>query len=159
IQDTSSPAPYPFTVFGISGATGSGTGTVTVPAASVTGTQTIVATGNGNDVLTVDLSAGNPIRSGGLTFDGGNPATSPGDSLIITGGSQGQVTYTLNNATDGQIVMSSVGTINFTGVETISNGGTATDLTFNLPAGPNSVTLADDGATGNALSRLSGATI
>src|SRR5207249_7890945 len=36
--------------------------------------------------------------------------------------------------------------------------GTAADIIFNLPAGPNAAILGDDGTGGNTLSRLSGAT-
>src|SRR4029453_281517 len=44
------------------------------------------------------------------------------------------------------------------GGEPISNTGTATNVIFELPAGPNAVTLTDDGTGGNTMSRLSGAT-
>ena len=54
--------------------------------------------------------------------------------------------------------MSNFGTVTYTGLEPITNSGTATDIVFNLPAGPNAATLADDGTGANTMSRLSGAT-
>jgi hypothetical protein len=112
----------------------------------------------GNDTLNVDLSAGNAIPSGGAFFNGGDPTTGPGDKLTITGGSQGTVTYNYVNANDGSIVMSNFGTIDYTGLEPITNSGTASDMVFNLPAGTNAATLGDDGTTGNGISRLGAAT-
>ena len=93
-----------------------------------------------------------------MTYNGGDPTTGPGDKLFITGGSQGTVTYHYTNAHDGSIAMSNVGTVTYTGLEPISNTGTATDVIFELPPGPNAATLADDGTVGNTMSRLSGAT-
>jgi hypothetical protein len=52
------------------------------------------------------------------------------------------------------------GTINYTGLEPISNDGTASDIIFNLPVGgTNSITMDDEGTTGNTISRLRGVTI
>lgn len=132
--------------------------TVDVLLGSVTG-NIQVNTLAGNDILTLDLSGGDFIPGAGLTFNGGNPTTGPGDKLSITGGSQGSVTYNYINAHDGSILMQNFGKVNYTGLEPITNSGTATDVVFNLPAGPNAATLADDGTSGNTLSRLSAATI
>src|SRR5262249_5414297 len=113
----------------------------------------------GNDALTVNLSGGDAIPAGNIAFNGGNPTTGPGDKLVIQGGSQGTVTYNYTNATPGagSVVMSNFWTINYTGLEPISNLAAPNDIIFNLPAGPNTVTLGDDGVS-NTLSRLSGAT-
>ena len=139
------------------GATQVDANTVDVPLASITGNIQVNTLG-GNDTLTLDLAGGNFIPAGGLTFNGGNPTVAPGDKLVITGGSQGTVTYNYTNAHDGSIVMSAFGTVTYTGLEPITNSGTATDIVFNLPAGPNAATLGDDGTGGNTMSRLSGAT-
>src|SRR5262249_32845210 len=98
---------------------------------------------------------GDPIPAGGMFFDGGNQATPVGDELVIVGGDQGTVTYTYTNANDGEIVMSNFGTVNYTGLEPVTNSGTATDVIFNLPAATSVATLGDDGTPGNGLSRLS----
>src|SRR6185295_14730779 len=59
----------------------------------------------------------------------------------------------------GSVEISNFGNVVYTGLEPITNTGTATDIIFNLPtgAGTNVVTLADDGTGANGLSRLSGA--
>src|SRR5436190_2748861 len=119
-----------------------------------TGAITISGTDAANDTLNVDLGSGNPL-TGGVTFNGGGGAS---DKLTITGGSQGTVTYNYANAHDGSIVLSNFGTVTYTGLEPIVNSGSATDVIFNLPPGPNAATLGDDGTTGNTISRLSGAT-
>jgi murein DD-endopeptidase MepM/ murein hydrolase activator NlpD len=145
----------------ITGATGSITSVVTIPLAAVSPTaQVILDTRNGNDSLTIDLSSGDPIPAGGISVLGGDPTIAPGDKLTITGGDQGTVTYNYSNASshDGSIVMSNFGTVSYTGLEPIVNTGTATDIVFNLPAGPNTAMLGDDGTVGNSLSRLSAAT-
>ena len=139
-----------FVVAPFGGTLSNGNKTLTIPWASVIG-KLILNTANGDDSLSIDFAGGNPIPSGGVTFIGGNNT----DELVITGGVQGTVTYNYTNATDGSIVMSNFGTVNYTGLEPISNRGAASDVIFNLPAGPNVVTLEDDGTTGNTLSRLS----
>jgi hypothetical protein len=136
------------------GATQVDANTVDVPFASITSIQ--VNTLGGNDTLTLNLASGDFIPTGGLAYAGGTQTTS--DRLSITGGTQGTVTYNYTNANDGSVVMLNFGTVSYTGLEPISNSGTATDIIFNLPAGPNAATLADDGTGGNTLSRLSGAT-
>jgi len=55
--------------------------------------------------------------------------------------------------------MSAFGKVDYTGLEPLSNSGTGSDIIFNLPAGPNNMTLGDDTLSGNSMSRLSGATI
>jgi autotransporter-associated beta strand protein len=132
--------------------------TVEVSLASITG-NIQVNTLAGTDTLTLSLAGGDFIPAGGLSFAGGDPTSGPGDKLIITGGSQGTVTYNYINAHDGSVVMSNFGTVSYTGLEPVSNSGNATDIIFNLPAGPNAATLGDDGTSGNTMSRLSGATI
>jgi len=131
--------------------------TCEVPLASITGSIHVHALA-GNDSLTLALAGGNFFPPGGVIYNGGDPTTGSGDRLFITGGSQGTVTYHYTNAHDGSILMSSIGTVTYTGLEPISNTGTATNIIFELPAGPSAATLADDGTLGNTMSRLSGAT-
>lgn len=140
------------------GVLSNGNKTLMIPLTVVTGSLTINGA-DGSDSTTIDLSGGSPFPAGGIAINGGNPTTGPGDSLAITGGNQGTVTYNYTNAHDGNIVLESFGTVIYTGLEPITNSGTATDVVFNLPAGLNTVTLGDDGTSGNGLSRLSGATI
>lgn len=139
------------------GATQIDPNTVEVPLASISGNIQVNTLG-ANDTLTLALAGGDFIPAGGVTYAGGPQTSVPGDKLVITGGSQGSVTYNYTNANDGSIVMSNFGTVNYTGLEPITNSGTAADVIFNLPAGPNAATLADDGTGGNTLSTLSAAT-
>jgi autotransporter-associated beta strand protein len=127
--------------------------TLAIPLSSIAGILTI-DTEAGSDTLTVDLSGGNPIPTGGISYAGGDSATGIGGTLVITGGSQGTVTYDYTNANDGSIVMSSYGTIAYTALETVANIGGAADVVLNLPAGGVGAQLADDGITHNGLSRL-----
>ena len=114
--------------------------------------QLIFNTGGGNDSLTVDLSGGNPFPSGGITFNGGIAGN---DSLAIVGGNQGAVIYNYSNAHDGSVVMSNFGTVNYTGLEPITNSGMANGHNvFNLPAAATDAYLEDDGTSPNGLSRL-----
>ncbi len=53
----------------------------------------------------------------------------------------------LTNASDGSVVMQNFGTVNYIGLEPLTNTGTATNVIFNLPTGANSdVTLTQSGA-------------
>ncbi|MFO0821305.1 MAG: autotransporter-associated beta strand repeat-containing protein [Pirellulales bacterium] len=124
--------------------------TVDVPLASVSGNIQVNTLG-GADTLTLALAGGDFIVAGGVSYAGG----SNNDSLVITGGNQGIVTYNYTNATDGNVVMSNFGTVAYTGLAPITNSGSATDAVFNLPIGPSIVTLGDDGVGSNGLSRLS----
>jgi len=141
-------------VSGIPGSTGSGTDMVTFPAASIT---SIVIEGNaGDDNLTVDFGGGDPVPSGGLTFNGGGQTNGDALDLVSVSGAFPTHTYNYTNANDGSIVLndgSSDSTITYTGLEPISNDGTATDVIFNLPsAAPNTdVVLAAAGAGMNQL--------
>ncbi len=136
--------------------TDSGTGlNQTVPVASVMGSITVNTFG-GNDSLTVNLSGCNVIPAGGLFFNGGeNPGDD--DGLNIVNGNQGTVTYGYGATYgDGTVAMSNYGTITYTGLEPISNTGTAADVIFDLPsASANNATLAD---IGGGMTRLSAPT-
>ena len=141
------------------GATQFNPNTVEVTLASISGGNIQVNTLGGNDTLTLALAGGDFIPAGGLSYAGGTQTSVPGDKLVITGGAQGTVTYNYTNANDGSVVMSAFGTVSYTGLEPITNSGTAADIIFNLPAGPNAVVLGDDGTGGNTISRLSAPTI
>src|SRR5439155_10939741 len=102
----------------------------------------------------VDLSGGNVIPSSSIEFNGGNPTTGPGDKLVIAGGTQGNVTYSCTNGHDGSVAMSNYGTVNYFGLEPITNTGSATNVTFTLPSAASTAVLEDDGTSGNGLLQL-----
>lgn len=117
--------------------------TLFVPFASVT--SLIVNTGAGNDSLTVDLTTGDANPSGGITFNGGGQIGIPGDSLAIVGGNQGNVTYNYSSAHNGSIELQNFGTVNYTGLEPISNTGTSANVVFNLSGADDEAKLSDIG--------------
>jgi fibronectin-binding autotransporter adhesin len=87
----------------------------------------------GNDTVIVDYSGGNPIPTGGLTFNGGDPTTGPGDKLITVGGVFTTATLNHLNSSDGTVVLDG-STITYTGLEPVDiTGSTITNLVINLP--------------------------
>ncbi|WP_345689307.1 hypothetical protein, partial [Novipirellula caenicola] len=118
------------------------------PLASLAGTgqSLTINGGNGDDTFTVDFSGGNPLPAGGLIVNGqGHDTPLPGDVLNVVGlaGQYATHTYNYTNANDGSVGFS-VGTgigyaganrlITYTGLEPITNTGTATNAIFNLPS-------------------------
>ncbi len=137
------------------GATQIDANTAEAPLASITG-NIQVNTLDGNDTLTLALAGGDFIPAGGVNFAGGSQTSVPGDKLVITGGSQGTVTYNYANANDGNVVMSAFGTVTYTGLEPISNSGSAADVIFNLPAGTSTVATLSDLGSGSSRLASSG---
>lgn len=92
-----------------------------------------------NDTLTVNFSSGNPVPSGGLTFNGGGQTT--GDSLVAIGAGTESATYTPSATTPGSgtLVVNSA-TINFTGLEPVTVSSMAS-LQFVAPNGDESLTI------------------
>ncbi|MDP7020419.1 MAG: hypothetical protein QGG36_31765, partial [Pirellulaceae bacterium] len=98
--------------------TGSSGGVTIVPMLVESTAGGIVITGtSGDDDLTVDVSGGDFIQAGGLTFNGLGEAT--GDLLTVIGDGANAGTYTPDTTTDGDgvVAIASVGTITFTGLE------------------------------------------
>src|SRR5438876_684970 len=117
-------------------------------------TSSIIINGSvSDDTLLVDFSNGNPIPPGGLTFNGGDQVTQQGDLIEIEGGTFHTAVYNYFNAHDGTVVLDG-STINYTGLEPLSNSGTAANVVFNLPAGTVGASLQDDGTSGNNVVQL-----
>ena len=119
---------------------------------------------NDNDTISINFINGNPVPpvnplitpSGGITVNGG-----AGGNDILTldnvGASFTTHTYDYTNANDGRVTLNDGAgntTINFTGLEPITNDGTAADLVFNLPATADNASLEDFGTTSDRLMRL-----
>lgn len=115
-----------------------------------------IDTGDGNDVLIVDLSNGNPIPEAGLIYDGGNqPAEGLGDSLEIIGGSADLVTHTFINPNDGSVAFTLDNTtsrIDYVALEPVTDNLNATDRIFTFTGGSETITLKDDATSGNDIS-------
>ncbi|MFO0797558.1 MAG: LamG-like jellyroll fold domain-containing protein [Gemmataceae bacterium] len=113
---------------------------------------------DGNDTLTIDAVNGNPFPSGGVTYNGGNPTTGPGDQLRVVAGTYTTITHNFTTANSGNVAFndgSSTRTVFYTGLEPVLvNVGSVADVIFNLPAAASTAVLEDDGTSGNTLSRL-----
>ena len=107
-------------------------------------TSLVVNGGAGDDTFTIDLTSGNPIPSGGLTFNGGTN-TGVGDQLVVTGGSTTTVTHSFTNNNDGTITLAGAlaGTINYTGLEPITDNVSAVNRIFTFTGGAETITVAD----------------
>lgn len=112
------------------------------------------------NTLTLDLTGGNPIPTGGLIYDGLGPTTTPGDALIINGGSFDTAVYTFTNAHDGTIALTASGvtsTITYRNLEPVSNSGTATSIQLVLSSVDDNAVLEDVGGGQLRLRSFNGA--
>ena len=119
-----------------------------VPAAGI---LTIQVNGSdlGADTLRVDFTGGtNPIPANGLSYDGGDPTSGPGDILTIENGAFTTVTHNMIDGSSGDFDLDG-STITYTGLEpVIMPSGTVADLIVNLTGGfSDTVLLEDNGAT------------
>lgn len=112
----------------------------------------LTVNGSGDDdTLIMDLSGGDVIP-GSLTFNGGDGT----DTLHITDGSQGIVTYDYDTA---GMFLTDHGQLHYAGLDHIINESPATDMVVNLPAGTENFFAADDDVADNDTSRLSGGVV
>ncbi|MFG0253535.1 MAG: right-handed parallel beta-helix repeat-containing protein, partial [Rhodopirellula sp. JB053] len=99
----------------------------------------VLVGGGGDDTFTIDYSMGDPIPNIDITVEGGAQATSsPGDQLVIIGGSATTVTHTFDTANDGSVVIDG-STINYKGLEPVSDSVAATTRTFTYSNAANEV--------------------
>ncbi len=106
------------------------------------GTEAVIINGSsGNDTLTVDFSGGN--FSVPVTFNGGSQSSTPGDSLILTGGTFANVTHNFSNANAGTVTVTGNSTISYTGLEPITDNLNATDRVFTFNGGAEAITVTD----------------
>ncbi|MCX7420357.1 MAG: calcium-binding protein [Planctomycetia bacterium] len=122
--------------------------------------EPLTITGTAADnTLTIDFVNGNPIPTGGFTFVGGGSGAS-GDAMIVTGSSTlfTSITQTFLTSQNGTLAL-----LNGTNTSTINYQGLTKSITDQLSSGnrvyqfgstADTVTLADDSAAGNGLSRL-----
>ncbi len=104
-----------------------------------------------NDTLIVDLSGGDPIPSGGLSFAGDTGST--GDAFQVINGTTTTVTQTYTAAANGTLAFNSK-VITLTGVETVTDALTATSRSFEFPSTADVLTLGDDGTASNGRSKI-----
>ncbi|HEV8606351.1 MAG TPA: right-handed parallel beta-helix repeat-containing protein [Tepidisphaeraceae bacterium] len=78
----------------------------------------------GNDKLIVDFINGNPIPTGGISYDGGAQSGTPGDSLVLIGTPATSGSYTPSGTVSGDGAVTVAGkSINFTGLEPVTTSG------------------------------------
>ena len=119
------------------------------------GSVTINGSGN-DDTLTIDFSAGNVVPLSDVTFNAGGQS-SGGDTLALESGSYETITHSFANANDGSITLddgSDPRTVNYTGLEPISDNLAATDRVFDFGATSDDVTLSDGAATSDGVTRI-----
>jgi Ca2+-binding RTX toxin-like protein len=95
----------------------------------------------GNDLMTVDLTAGGTVVTDGIAYDGQGQTGSPGDMLRLVGAGQ-NVTYTPDTATPGKgtLAVTPGGQISFTGLEPLDITGMAV-ATMLFPGTDDNVTV------------------
>ena len=132
---------------------------------SISSVTTITINGlDGDDTVSVNFANGNPVPpvnplitpSGGITINGG-AAGNDTVTLDNVGATFTTHTYDYTNANDGTITLNDGTddtTINFTGLEPITNDGTATDIIFNLPATNDDASLEDAGTSSDGMMSL-----
>ena len=97
--------------------------------------------GSGNDSMTVDLAAGNPLDSGTeFTFNGGPQIGVSGDSLQLENGSVAFAEFIYDNANDGSVILDG-GVINYTGLEPIVSTITADVVQLDYSGADDIITL------------------
>ncbi len=104
-----------------------------------------------DDILTVDLSGGDPIPAGGLFFHG-KDHHKEGDTLRMAGGSAETISYQFFNKTDGAITVDH-SMITYTGLEPIIDLVPTINLIVNGTNSANSITYVQ-GTTNGAYGKV-----
>lgn len=117
-------------------------------------TSLVVNGGAGDDTFTVDLTSGNPIPSGGITFNGEGD-NGGGDKLVVTGGSTTTVTHSFINNNNGSVTLAGAlaGTINYTGLEPITDNVSAVNRIFTFTGAAETISVTDMGGA-DGLTRI-----
>jgi len=141
---------------------GNGTNSITVtvndgPEISYTGVTSLIVEGlNGDDTLTVDFTAGNPVPVGGLFYNGGSQSTVLGDALVVIESAGKHGVYTPDSLTYGDGVIDIDGSsIAIANLEPVIVTG-FTEFTFVTPNSNDVLTVDSPAAGQNRVSGTSG---
>ena len=117
----------------------------------------LVINGSGDDdILILAQSGGNPLSSGGFTFNAGGETSAYGDRIDILSGTVSSVVHTSSLTVAGAGSVSVDGTTNqFNGIEGIVDRLVATNRTFNLTNAAEQIVVGDDETPANGISRIS----
>jgi hypothetical protein len=116
--------------------------TIWVPFDVVSGDSVIVDTLGGNDTLTIDFSLGDFAKA--IEYRGGEQTGSPGDVLVLTGGTYGAIVFNYENLNDGDIDISGQG-ISYTGLEPILSNLNTDTVTLNYGPAGETIVVSDAG--------------
>jgi len=117
----------------------------------------LVINGSGDDdILILDGSGGNPLSSGGFTFNAGGETSADGDRIEILSDTVSSVIHTSSLTVAGTGAVDVNGTTNqYSGVEGIVDRLVATNRTFNLTNAAEQIVVGDDETPVNGISRIS----
>ena len=109
---------------------------------------------NDNDQLSVDFSGGNPVPTGGITFNGSGQSIA--DTLTVTGAGANVATYTANATTNGTGVVTVDGSaVNLVGVEPLAFTGLS-KLSVVTPNASDTIAVTSPAAGFNQIAGTSG---
>ncbi len=100
----------------------------------------------GDDTFTVNFAGGGGFFVLPNTINGDGQTTSPnGDTLIFSAATATSVTHTFTNANDGSVsvVSGSTTTVNYIGLEPVTDNLSATNRVFTFTGGAETITLTD----------------
>lgn len=106
-----------------------------------------------DDTISADLSLDPVSILATVTVDAGGQGVN-GDAISLSGGLHDEVIHTFTNANDGSILIDSVLTINYTGLEPISDSLSAIDRSFIFGGTADAIVLSDDETAGNGFLRV-----
>lgn len=123
------------------------------PNGSVVGSLTVIG-GIGTDTLAISYANGIPIPTGRVNFQGGTQLDGQRDKLVVTGGTVTSVFHSVTNAADGLISVEGAQSIEYTGLENVTDELIAAHRGFQFNTTADAVTLSDDGILANGRSKL-----
>jgi Ca2+-binding RTX toxin-like protein len=117
----------------------------------------IVIDGSGDDdILMLDGTGGDPLPSGGFTFNGGGQTSADGDRIEAVNGTVNSVGHAASLSMTGEGSITIDGTASqYNGVEGFVDRLIATDRSFSLTDADEQIVVGDDGTASNGLSRIS----
>jgi cyclophilin family peptidyl-prolyl cis-trans isomerase/Ca2+-binding RTX toxin-like protein len=119
-------------------------------------TDIVINGSDDDDILILDGSGGNPLSTGGFTFNAGGQMSIAGDRIDILSGTVTSVVHASSLTIAGEGLFTVDGITNqYSGVEAIVDRLVATHRTFNLTDSDEQVVIGDDGTSSNGLSRIS----
>ena len=129
---------------------------LTAQAEEVSVTNLVINGSDDDDILILDGSGGNPLSSGGFTFNAGEETSAAGDRIDILNGTVSSVVHTssLTVAGAGSVAVDGI-TNQYNGVEGIVDRLIATNRTFSLTDAAEQIVVGDDDSSANGISRIS----